>query len=55
MPLVGPKYRTFELTGGARTSAKKTNAIRRPVQRLGTPGMGVIVMGWKSPVRDWET
>ena len=23
--------------------------------RLCTPGTGVIVMGWKSPVRDWES
>lgn len=25
-----------------------------PVHRLGTPGMGVIVMGCESPVRDWK-
>ena len=28
---------------------------RASVQFMGTPGTGVIVMGCKSPVRDWES
>ena len=31
---------------------EKPKDERAPVQRFGTPGMGVIVVGCKSPVRD---
>ena len=32
--------------------AREHWALTAPVERIGTPGMGVIVVGCKSPVRD---
>ena len=39
---------------GVDIDCKKTLATAAPVYAMGTPGMGVIVVGCKSPVRDWH-
>jgi hypothetical protein len=53
-----PSTHNVKLTGTARKAAGR-NQIRRMgrvrLSDLCTPGMGVIFMGCKSPVRDWES
>jgi len=51
---------SFVANGGDQTAAGLDVPLRNrsppPLVciRLGTPGMGVIVVGWKSPVRHWK-